>query len=237
MKCIIIDDEPLARKGVMLLLELHAELQVVGNFNQATTALDYVRLNPVDLIFLDIHMPGLNGLEFARQLGKNTMIIFITAHAEYALDSYEVEAIDYLVKPIQPARFNLAVQKALAYADLLKQASLSTSLEFTADFLFVRSERQYVKVALQDIFYIEGLKDYVILHLAEQKIITAMNLKKIHGQLPLDFFIRVSKSYIVNVTHIQAFDNNNVTILDKEIPIGSSFRDAFFDRVIRKGSR
>lgn len=236
MKCIIVDDEPLARTGIQLLLEEYPDLKVVGSFNQAASALAYLILNPVDLIFLDIRMPGMNGLELARAIGKNTMIIFVTAFSQYALDSYEVDAIDYLVKPIQPERFHQAVRKAMDYTVLLEQANhnQNTSLEFSSDYIMVRADRQFIKIKHSDILYIEGLKDYVVLFLKDSKIITNMNLKMIHNELPQNQFIRVSKSYIVNSAHVNVFNNNTITMLGKEIPIGQIYREDFLDRIVRK---
>jgi DNA-binding LytR/AlgR family response regulator len=234
MKCIIVDDEPLARTGIQLLLEEYPDLKVVGSFNQAASALAYLMLNEVDLIFLDVRMPGMNGLELAHSIGKNTMIIFVTAFSEYALDSYQVDAIDYLVKPIQAVRFHQAVRKAMDYTVLLEQANQNTSLEFSSDYIMVRADRQFIKIKHNDILYIEGLKDYVILFLKDNKIITNMNLKMIHNELPQNQFIRVSKSYIVNSLHVNVFNNNSITILDKEIPIGNIYREDFLDRIVRK---
>lgn len=234
MRCIIVDDEPLSRVGIQLLLEEYPDLQVIGSFNQAAPALAYIMLNPVDLVFLDIRMPGMSGLELARSIAKNTMIIFVTAHADYALDSYEVAAIDYLVKPVQAERFHLAVRKAFDYASLLKQVNLQSSLEFSSDYVIVRSERRYIKIAHQDILYIEGLKDYVILFLQDEQIITNMNLKTIHSELPMNQFIRVSKSYIVNILHVNIYDNNTLLISGKEIPIGNIYREEFLLHILKK---
>jgi len=232
MKCLIVDDEPLARKGVQLHLKKYPELELAGCFNNATAAAAYLQLNPVGLVFLDIRMPGINGLDFARSLGRETLIIFITAFAEYALDSYEVDAIDYLVKPIHAERFDRAVLKALAYERLFRESD-DTAIEFVPDHLLVRSDRQFIRLALDDLQYIEGLKDYVILHLNGQKIITAMNLKQIHQKLPQDRFLRVSKSYIVNAAFVKVFDNNTIYIGDSEVPIGNSFRESFFETFVQ----
>ncbi|RKR82125.1 LytTR family two component transcriptional regulator [Mucilaginibacter gracilis] len=233
MKCLIVDDEPLARKGVQLHLKKYPELELAGCFNNATAAAAYLLLNPVGLIFLDIRMPGINGLEFARSLGKQTMVIFITAFAEYALDSYEVDAIGYLVKPIHPERFDKAVLKALAYERLFRE-SPDAAIEFVPDHLLVRSERQFIRIALDELQFIEGLKDYVILYLNDQKVITAMNLKQIHQKLPQERFLRVSKSYIVNTSFVKTFDNNAIYIGENEVPIGNAFRDAFFEIFVRQ---
>lgn len=234
MKCLIIDDEPLAREGVRLHLKGYSDLELAGCFNNAAGAAAYLLLNPVDLVFLDIRMPGINGIDFARSLSNNTMVIFITAHVEYALESYEVDAIDYLVKPIHPERFQKAISKALSYFNLLLQEKNNTSIEFGSQaFLFVRADRQFVKVDFKNLLFIEGLKDYVILHLSDQKLMTAMNLKAIHQKLPQELFIRVSKSYIVNTAYIKVFDNNNIYIGEQEIPIGNNYRDFFFETFVK----
>lgn len=235
MKCIIVDDEPLARQGIQLQLRSYPEIELVGCFNHALAAEAFLMLNPVDLVFLDIRMPGVNGIQFAKSLGGTTMVIFVTAHVEYALDSYEVDAIDYLVKPIQPIRFQKAISKAFNYHQLLQQEKNDSAIEFgSQSFMFVRADRQFVKVDFKNLLFIEGLKDYVILHLDNQKLMTAMNLKSIHQKLPQDLFIRVSKSYIVNLVYIRIFDNNSIYINEYEIPIGNNYRNFFFETLVKQ---
>lgn len=208
MNCIIVDDEPLAREAIELLTKDISSLNLTGTFNNAASAAQFMDQNVVDLIFLDIQMPGINGIEFAKMISKRTLIIFTTAYSEYALDSYEVDAIDYLIKPVDPERFKKAVTKALSYHSLLLQED-KENIETAADeYFFVKSERKYFKVNFEDILFVEGLKDYVILQLNEQRIITRMNLKTIYDLLPKSIFLRVNKSYIVNTTQIEAFDNN-----------------------------
>ena len=237
MKCIIVDDEPIARMGINQLLQEYSDVEVVGSFNQAKTALTFLQTNQVDLILLDIEMNGMSGIELARVLPSQTMLIFITAHPEYATESYEVDAIDYLVKPIHNDRFHKAIRKAFDYLNLLKKANNAPSLNFSADYILVRAERQFVKVEHKNILFIEGLKDYVIIHLRQSRIITNMNLKTIHGNLPGDTFIRVSKSYIVNKNYVHAYDNNTIKIGDNEIPIGSKYRDEFKQLVIANNKK
>ena len=160
------------------------------------------------------------------------------AYTEYALDSYEVDAIDYLVKPIEPERFQKAVQKALSYHSLLmKEEKEAIETNVSSEYFFVKSERKYFKVNYTDILFIEGLKDYVILQLPEQRIITRMNMKGISELLPQDLFLRVNKSYIVNTRHIDSFDNNDIYIGNYEIAIGNSYRDTFFEEFLMKGKR
>jgi two-component system LytT family response regulator len=238
MNCIIVDDEPLAREAIELLTKDISSLNLTGTFNNAASAAQFMDQNVVDLIFLDIQMPGINGIEFAKMISKRTLIIFTTAYSEYALDSYEVDAIDYLIKPVDPERFKKAVTKALSYHSLLLQED-KENIETAADeYFFVKSERKYFKVNFEDILFVEGLKDYVILQLNEQRIITRMNLKAIYDLLPKSIFLRVNKSYIVNTTQIEAFDNNDIFIKNYEIAIGNSYRDSFFEEfVTRKRKR
>ncbi|WP_455664733.1 LytR/AlgR family response regulator transcription factor [Phocaeicola sp.] len=238
MNCIIVDDEPLAREAIELLTKDISSLNLTGTFNNAASAAQFMDQNVVDLIFLDIQMPGINGIEFAKMISKRTLIIFTTAYSEYALDSYEVDAIDYLIKPVDPERFKKAVTKAFSYHSLLLQED-KENIETAADeYFFVKSERKYFKVNFEDILFVEGLKDYVILQLNEQRIITRMNLKAIYDLLPKSIFLRVNKSYIVNTTQIEAFDNNDIFIKNYEIAIGNSYRDSFFEEfVTRKRKR
>lgn len=234
MNCIIVDDEPLARKGMQSLIEQMPQLKLLGSFNNATSASGFMETNAVDLIFLDIQMPQITGIEFARTVKKNTLIIFTTAYSEYALDSYEVDAVDYLVKPIEFDRFEKAVSKAIAYHKLLVEEVKEDIETVASEHIFVKSDRRYFKINFKDILFIEGLKDYVIIQLTDQRIITKMNLKTIHELLPKTQFFRINKSYIVNTDLIESFDNNDVFIKNYEIAIGNSYRDSFFDNFVLK---
>lgn len=234
MKCIIVDDEPIARKGIKKIVDQISELELLGSFNSAEAASMFMMGNQVDLVFLDIQMPGINGIEFARNIPKNTLIIFTTAYSEYALDSYEVEAIDYLVKPIEPERLKKAVDKAISYHSLLLSEENKSVGNVEDEYIFVKSDRRYFKVNLKDILFIEGLKDYVIIQLEEQRIITRMNLKTMHELLPKNSFLRINRSYIVNATRIDSFDNNDIFIQKYEIAIGSFYRDSFFEEFVSK---
>lgn len=236
MNCIIIDDEPLAREAMEMLVEENKELQLLDKFNNAASAARFMEEHSVDLVFLDIQMPGITGIEFARTISRRTLIIFTTAYTEYALDSYEVDAIDYLVKPIEPERFEKAVQKALSYHSLLmKEEKEAIETNVSSEYFFVKSERKYFKVNYADILFVEGLKDYVILQLADRRIITRMSMKNIAELLPQELFLRVNKSYIVNTKYIDSFDNNDIYIGSYEVAIGNSYRDAFFEEFLMKG--
>lgn len=234
MKCIIVDDEPIARKGINRLIDEISQLQLLGSFNSAESASDFINKEPVDLVFLDINMPGINGIEFARNIPKHTLIIFTTAYSEYALDSYEVDAIDYLVKPIDPVKFRRAVNKAITYHSLLMEEDKKSLETVEDDYIFVKSDRKYFKVNLEEVLFIEGLKDYLIIQMEKQRIITRMTLKTMCEMLPANTFFRINKSYIVNKKHIQSFDNNDVFIKTYEIAIGNSYRDEFFNDFMNK---
>ena len=236
MRCIIVDDEPIARKGIQKLVARISQLELLDSFNSAEAAAGYMQITNVDLIFLDIQMPGVNGIEFARIIPKHTLIIFTTAYSEYALDSYEVDAVDYLVKPIDAAKFRKAVDKAITYHSLLLDEDKKSVENVEDECIFVKSDRKYFKVNLKDILFIEGLKDYVIIQLDGQRIITRMNVKTIHDLLPKSIFLRINRSYIVNRNHIESFDNNDVFIKQHEIAIGNSYRDAFFEELLNNRS-
>ena len=235
MNCIIIDDEPLAREAIEILVKDTSQLNLLGMFNNALAASKFMEENPVDLIFLDIQMPGITGIEFARNISKRSLVIFTTAYSEYAVDSYEVDAIDYLIKPIDPERFHKAVNKAIAYHSLLLKEEKENIEAGNTEYFFVKSERRYFKINYKDILFIEGLKDYVINQLDEQRVITRMNLKNIFELLPKHDFLRVNKSYIVNTKHIDSFDNNDIFIKTHEIAIGNTYRDTFFEAFMRMG--
>ena len=235
MNCIIVDDEPLAREAIELLTGENTRLKLTGTFNNALSASRFMEDNPVDLVFLDIQMPGITGIEFARAIPRRTLVIFTTAYTEYALDSYEVDAIDYRVNPVEAELFQKAVEKAMIYHALLLQEEKENIEPIDNEFFFVKSDRRYFKVNFKDILFIEGLKDYVIIQLADQRIITRMNLKTTYELLPKKDFLRVNKSYIVNTNHIDSFDNNDIFIGNYEIAIGNTYRDSFFDTFMKRG--
>lgn len=228
MKCMIVDDEPIARKGMQKLVGQVAQLELLGSFNSAETAAAFLESTPVDLVFLDIQMPGIDGIEFARRIPRQTLVIFTTAYSEYAIDSYEVDAIGYLVKPIDPAKFRKAVDKAITYRSLLLDEEAKNVEQVAEECIFVKSDRRFFKVNLKDILFIEGLKDYVVIQLEGQRVVTRMQVKNIHELLPKAIFLRINKSYIVNKNRIDSFDNNDVFIQHREIAIGPAYREAFF---------
>jgi len=233
MTCIIVDDEPLARQGMEMNIANLPSLQLMGSFGDALSASDFLHKQQVDLMFLDINMPVLNGLDFLKSLKDSPLVIFTTAYPQYALESYELDAIDYLVKPIRIERFLKAVNKAENHLRLLQQESGNNKVEkIEDDFIYIKADRKFFKIWFKDILYIEGLKDYVIIYTKDNKFITSMNVKTIAAQLPTALFARVSKSYIVNTMHITSFDNELVYIQNNEIPLGQGFKDEFLKQYI-----
>lgn len=232
MKCIIIDDEPMARKGIRRMVERRPELQLTAIFDNALSADVWLAEHSADLIFLDIEMPDINGIEFARKLPPKTMVVFTTAYSDYAVDGFEVDALDYLVKPIDPARFNKAVDRALYYKSIVEEAKEDTIVR-TVDFIIVKADRKYVRVKLDNILYVEGLKDYVIIHLPDKNVVTRMTMKAMEETLSCNKFLRVSKSYLVNSDKIDSFDNKDITIGTTEIAIGISYRDTVLNELLK----
>lgn len=229
MKCIIVDDEPLARAEMEALINEISSAKILGSFSNAWTALDFLKSNQVDLVFLDIEMPMVTGLDFAAQLSASTLVIFTTAYPQYALKSYELDAIDYLLKPIDKWRLDKAIKKAEVYQKLLADSPEKNTLEGnTADFLLIKSDRRFHRIKFEDVRFIEGLKDYVVIHLANQKLITAMNLKTFHQKIPEDIFLRVSKSYVVNRNYIESFDHHTIYMGGNELPLGEVYKKEFF---------
>ena len=218
----IIDDEPLAAG----LLESYAQktpfLQLTGTYNSAITAMKELRERPVDLLFLDIQMPELSGIEFARILPESTKIIFTTAFSQYAIEGYKVNAIDYLLKPISYEQFLTAANKAQAlFAARQKQEACQRDR-----IMFVKSDYKLMRVQLDDILYVEGLKDYVRIYLKDgQKIMSLMNMKKLEDYLPRPEFLRTHRSYIVHMAAANAIDRFRIVFGEQYIPISDTYKD------------
>jgi two-component system, LytTR family, response regulator len=236
MKCLIVDDEPLAIKWLEKLIADIPSLQLGGSFSSAFQADNFLKSNPVDLMFLDIQMASLNGVDFLKSLVHRPLVIFVTAYPQYALDSYELDAIDYLLKPVRVERLLKSVNKAIDYLDLLEKSKAKDTLaSIENDHIFVRAEKRFVKLFFDQILYIEGLKDYVVIKTTtKQKVITAMNIKTIYEKLPPSLFFRVSKSHIINTKQLASIDSHAVYIQDEAIAIGNSFRDEFYDKFVNQ---
>lgn len=225
INCVIIDDEPLAAELLLSYAKRISYLNVRGTFNSAIAAMRELREHPVDLIFLDIQMPELSGLEFARILPPQTRIIFTTAFNQYAIDGYKVNAMDYLLKPISYDDFLQACNKALEY---FTSQQIHTSNKEKADrFIFVKSEYKLVRINLDDVLYIEGVKDYVKIYFdnGDKPVMSLMNMKRIEESLPSPEFMRTHRSYIVNMMKVKVIDRLRIVFDKVYIPISDSYKD------------
>lgn len=232
IKYIIVDDEYLAREGMQLNCDQVPFLEKVGEFENAILASEFLAKNEVDLIFLDIEMPGLTGLEFIKSLTKKPHIILCTAYPQYALESYELDVIDYLVKPIKFDRFYKAVIKVRDYISMNNQPSVDID-DYQDTFMFIKTDRQYVKVFYEDIHYIKGMKDYVVIHTTDKKYMTAMNVKTILSQLPSEYFARISKSYIIQIKQIRSIGTDTIYTEKHELPLGPSYKENFIEKYVK----
>ncbi len=230
LKCAIIDDEPLAAGLLKSYAEKTPFLHLIGTFGSAVEAMKELREHPVQLLFLDIQMPELSGIEFAKILPQETKIIFTTAFQQYAIEGYKVSALDYLMKPISYEEFLRAANKALDWF------TVSQKQQACADdrFMYVKSDYKLVRISLDDILYIEGLKDYVRIHLADDtKIMSLMSMKKLEDYLPRPEFMRTHRSYIVHMSLVQQIDRFRIVFGQDYIPISESYKDEvqqYFDQ-------
>lgn len=232
IKTVIVDDEPLAREGLELHIQEVSDLELQDQFGHPTDAIAYLEKNDTDLLFLDVEMPDMSGIDLLKSLQSPPITVLTTAYTDYALEGFDLGVIDYLVKPIRLERFISAVNKAREYLRL-RELSVQTEQLPDQDHIFLKADRKFVKVFLNDILYIQGMKDYVMVYTAESRVITAMNMKTINSQLDSSRFVRVSKSYIINVSKIVEVKNNSVMIQDVEIPIGKKYKEHFLDNFIK----
>ncbi|MDR1345030.1 MAG: LytTR family DNA-binding domain-containing protein [Tannerellaceae bacterium] len=235
LSCVIIDDEPLAVSLLESYVNKTPFLQLKGTYNSAINALAQLNKQSVDLIYLDIQMPELNGLEFSRIIDNDARIVFTTAFGHYALDSYKVNALDYLLKPINYPDFLQSANKALQWYELLhkqeEKNAESPVAKIEAESIFIKSEYKLIQVELRKILYIEGLKDYIKIYLEGEArpIISLMSMKTMEDLLPSSRFIRVHRSFIVQPEKIKVIDRNRIVFGKEYIPISDSYRQKFND--------
>ncbi len=241
IKCAIVDDEPLAVEFLASYVKKIPFLELCGKYSNATDALHGIGEEPVDLLFLDIQMPELNGLELSKMVPENTRIVFTTAFNQYAVDGFRVNALDYLLKPISYADFLEASNKALQWFQLVQQneqqaQAATPAPEEEQRSIFVKSEYKLLQIDLDDIRYIEGLKDYVKIYTEQSQhpILSLMNMKAIEQMLPASRFIRVHRSFIVQKSKIREIERNRIVFGDVYIPIGDSYKQAFQDFINNK---
>ena len=224
MKCIIVDDEPLAIEILESYVSKIDQLEIAGTFRNAVSAFAFLQQNTVDLIFLDIQMPKLSGIDFLRTLKNPPKVILTTAFRDYALDGFELEVVDYLLKPIPFERFLKAVAKVLHQP---AAAAVTPKPDATAadSFVYFKVDKKMIKTRMADILYIESIKDYVKVKTADKEIITQQKISYLEESLPRDLFLRIHRSFIVNVERIDAYSATDVEIGKHFVPIGRNYKN------------
>lgn len=224
IQCLIVDDEPLARDVLRRYVEMVPSLTLSGQCGNAIEAVSFLQQQKVDLLFLDIHMPQIKGIDLLKILSHPPKVIFTTAHAEYALEGYELDAVDYLLKPIQFERFLKAVSKAFHF---VKPSPNGTPVEEAKKeaYIYLRADRKMVKVLLEDIFYVESMKDYVKVYTGNGTIITKQSITAMEAMLPEKSFIRTHRSFIASLDKIKSFTPELIEMEKAEIPIGKLYRN------------
>lgn len=226
--CLIIDDEPLAIEVIRAHLAQLPEFEVLGTFANPVAALATLENESIDLLFLDIEMPLLTGTEFLKTVPDTPKVIFTTAYRNYAIESYELDVVDYLLKPISFSRFLKAVNKFKTGVHASETPVVPETAELPAnDHLYVNSNKKYIKIKFDEIRYVESMKDYVKIHLSENTVITKETIRNFEQKLP-DGFLRIHRSFIVNVQLVTAFTKVDVEINEIELPIGTSYKEAVF---------
>ncbi len=232
IRCIIVDDEIHARKIIEKYIQDLPHLKLVKSCKNAIEAMQVLRTESIDLMFLDINMPKLTGLNFLASLSHPPLVVITTAYREYALDAFELDVIDYLHKPIPFPRFIRAMSKVeeKLQTSLPQIPSIqATEPEIAEEFIFIKADKKSIKLNFSDIVYIEGLSDYIKIHTVDKSIVPKLTVKSMEEILPKKQFPRIHKSYIVSLKHIDAINGNQVEIADKKLPIGQSYRQAFME--------
>jgi DNA-binding LytR/AlgR family response regulator len=233
IRCLVVDDEPLALDILEDYIKKVPFLTLVKTTTSAIEGLSLVQSGAIDLVFLDVQMPELTGIQFLKIINGKCDVILTTAYSQYALDGYDLDVVDYLLKPIAFDRFYKAAQKVLQAKGHNHSSApeLQSVKQNNNDFIFVKTEHKIQKIYLDNILYIEGLKDYISIYTGTERIITLQNMKKMEESLPAKSFIRVHKSYIISLGKIESIERSRIQIGDKIIPIGDTYRDYFFKQI------
>ena len=231
IQCIIVDDEPIAREILENHLKRIDAIHVVATCKNAIEAFNIISTNQIDLIFLDINMPEISGLSFAKSINNNIKVIFTTAYREYAVDGFDLQAVDYLLKPISFERLLQSVNKYLGENIFLNENLHSEIIQEKSDFIFVRSDRKMIKINFSEINYIESFSDYIKLHLQNNTIVTRETITSIEAKLPKNDFIRIHRSFIVSISKIDSFTNEFIEVKNNAIPISRSYKKDVLSRL------
>ena len=229
IRCMIVDDEPLALDILENYIQRVPNLQLVKRCKHALEAYDYLQRDSVDLIFLDIHMPELTGIDFIKSLSNRPLVIFTTAYSNYAMEGFNLDVLDYLLKPIAFDSFLKAVDKA----SRLLSSEPEGNQENSEEFLFVKSDGKMVKVRYDDVLFVEGMKDYVQIQMSDQRLIVHQTMKKMERALPPDRFLRIHKSFLVAIEKIESLDGNLLEVGKHQLSVGANYRDDLLAHIQR----
>ncbi len=232
IQSLVVDDEPLAREGLAEYIADIDFLSLVGMCENPIEASKFMQNQTVDLLFLDIQMPKLNGIDFLKSLQKPPMVILTTAYPNYALEGFQLDVLDYLLKPITFQRFFKAAQKAHDYFNLLQNATQTDASAAAEEYFFIKCENKFEKICFADIFFIEGMQNYVHIHTTEGKFLTLLTLKSMEEKLNPSAFLRVHKSYIVAVNHVKGMEGNELFVSTHRIPVSRHYKDSVVERII-----
>jgi len=236
-KCLVIDDEPLARDLMRSHIEKLENFEIVAECGDAMKALHELRNFKVDLMFMDIQMPQITGIEFLKTLKHPPKVIITTAYREYALEGFELDVVDYLLKPITFERFLKSINKyyQIAQEEIQNIAPVTIDSALDEAFIYVKENKKVIKLFLNEILYVEGLSEYVQIYTERKKIITKTSMTNISEKLPDDGFMRIHKSFIVSISKIEAFTSHTIEVPGKEIPIGRSYKNSVLESLQYKG--
>ena len=228
INCIIIDDEPLARKGLKEYIHDVEFLNLLGEFDNAVKATEVLGKGDVQLLFLDIQMPKITGLDFFKSLQHAPPVIFTTAYPQYALEGFDLNALDYLVKPISFDRFLKAAMKAKEYYEIRQQ-----NKQEAGDYFFIKADNKLVKIFFEEILFVEALQNYVTIHTTDKKYVTYLTFKSVEEYLPADRFIKTHKSYIISASKLDSIEGNDIRIGNHHIPISRNEKDEVMEKLLR----
>lgn len=231
--CIIIDDEPLARQGLREYVGDCDFLELIGEFDSAIKAAGMIGSGKVQLMFLDIQMPKVTGLDFLKTLQQPPPVVFTTAYPQYALDGFELNALDYLVKPISFDRFLKAAIRAREFYEVRQKNKSNEAGGIIADFFFIKADNRLVKIFFDDLLYAEALQNYVVIHTREKKYITYLTFKSVEDYLPPSQFLRTHKSFIVSASKVDSIDANEICIGQHRVPISRNFKEEVMDKLLK----
>ncbi|MEY3052036.1 MAG: hypothetical protein RLY31_1821 [Bacteroidota bacterium] len=234
LRCLVIDDEPVARKGIAGYVSQTPFLSLAGTCKSAMEANETLHEQPIDLLFLDIQMPDITGTEFLRSLRQPPAVVFTTAYREYAIEGFELNALDYLLKPISFQRFLKAANKALSQLEILRQTEHPANTDRGAeqDYFFIKCDGQFIKIRLSEVLFFESEKDYVFIHTFHKRYLTLLSLKQLEKDLPAGKFLRVHRSFLVALEKVELLEGSDIVIQGHRIPISRNIQETIFNTLV-----